>query len=53
MKAGPLTVGPITAAPTAGISNGRKERSISLINAPGELKIFELAKNHFLVFFCY
>jgi hypothetical protein len=50
MNAGPRTVGPITAAPTAGISSGKKDRSNSRVNTPGEMNTFELAKNHFLYY---
>ena len=36
-NAGPFTVGPIIAAPIAPTPWGKKERSFSLVNTPGEI----------------
>ena len=36
-NAGPLTVGPMIAAPISAIPCGRKDKSFSLVNTPGEI----------------
>jgi hypothetical protein len=36
MKAGPFSVGPTIAAPICDIPCGKKERSFSLVNTPGD-----------------
>ena len=36
IKAGPLTVGPIIAAPMSPTADGKNEASISLVNTPGD-----------------